>query len=452
MIPPIETSHATVIGAARSGIAVAKLLNRNGAEVFVTEHSEGDAAIRQAVREAGIEAEFGGHTSRALEADFIAISPGVPSDAPLVRQAQGREIPVYSELEVASWFWNQPIVAITGTNGKTTTTSLLGHIFGTAGRRPLVAGNIGKAFSDRADDGDAYDMAVLEVSSFQLDHIATFRPDVSVILNITPDHLDRYQNSFKNYTESKFRIFTNQKTPDALVYSVDDTQAKRGAHRARSERGIATYAFSHQREVDQGAFLRDGRIVLHLEEETDLMSTADLSLRGRHNTDNSLAAAIAARVIEVPLGDIRKSLSTFEGVAHRLETVRDVDGVRFVNDSKATNVNAVWYALESFHEPIILIAGGRDKGNDYTQLKPLVRKNVRAVIAIGESAEKVHRELGQEAPHSEIAETLELAVQRAFAVAEGGDVVLMSPACSSFDRFENFEERGDSFRRAVMNL
>ena len=317
-----------------------------------------------------------------------------------------------------------------------------------------VGGNIGNAFSNFAMRVEADDVVVLEVSSFQLDHIDTFRPDVSVLLNITPDHLDRYQNDFELYAQSKFRIFENQLDDDVLIYNEDDSTVR---DRVRQLVDVAEkprlFGISLESEVEEGAFLKDDDLILRVHQQEEvLMRAEELSLRGRHNLYNSLAAAVAARVTEVRSDIVRESLMSFEGVPHRLEYVRELDGGRYVNDSKATNVNAVWYALESFTGPVVLIVGGRDKGNDYSSLKPLVKQKVRAVIAIGESADKVSAELGPEAERTIDAGSLQEAVRYARVFAEAGDVVLLSPACASFDMFENYEERGDVFKMLVRGL
>ena len=471
----VSGKRVSVIGAARSGIAAAKLLAGSSARVLLSEYGDIAAEALEALAQAGIASEAGGHTPRALEADFIVVSPGVPSNIPLLLEAREKGIPVYSEIEAASWFCRAPIIAITGSNGKTTTTSLVAHIFAHAGRTVHVAGNIGRAFSDIASTTSPEDVVVLEVSSFQLDHIDTFRPDVSVLLNITPDHLNRYDNQFENYAASKLRIFENQTPEDTLIYCVDDVVVRNkvaqrvhpGAEHSNREpadtgfrtagegdvRRVKTLGISQEEELRDGAFLRGSELVIRFNQEEEiLMRKEELALKGPHNVYNSLAAAMAARVMEIPSRLIRESLSTFEGVAHRLEMVRELNGVRYINDSKATNVNAVWYALESFRERIILIAGGRDKGNDYTSLKPLVEKNVRMVIAIGESAEKVDRELGTLAEQHMIMDSLEEAVQAAYLFAQSGEVVLLSPACASFDMFSNYEERGEVFKKVVMQL
>lgn len=449
----IKGKRVTVIGGARSGLAVARLLAHEGADVFLTEKGAASDGLEAALDEAGVAYEFGGHTRRALEADFFAISPGVPSTVNIVQQAAQLGLKVYSEIEVASWFCKAPIVAITGSNGKTTTTSLVGHIFRQAGRTTIVAGNIGYPFADYVRGTSPADVVVLEVSSFQLDHIDTFRPRVSVLLNITPDHLDRYDYDFNKYAQSKFRVFENQQDDDVLVYNYDDKLVRDYVTYVTGRRTLRTLGISQQEEPAEGGFLRDGALVLRINQQEELLMQADkLALRGRHNLYNSLAAAVAARVMEVRSDVVRESLTSFEGVPHRLELVREVDGVRYVNDSKATNVNAVWYALESFNEPVVLIAGGRDKGNDYASLKPLIRRKVRAVIALGESADKVMHELGSVAGQQVEAASMEDAIRIAHLVAEPGDVVLLSPACASFDMFENYEDRGDTFKRLVRSL
>ena len=463
MIPvEIKGSRITVVGAARSGLAAAKLLARRGALVFLTERDPLDVAISEDLSTKGIRYEFGGHTSRALNADFPVLSPGVPTSSDLVQDALVRGIPVYSEIEVASWLCKGPIIAVTGSNGKTTTTSLIAHVFRTANHDFVVAGNIGSAFSGYLDEIGDDTVVVLEVSSFQLDHIATFRPRVSVLLNISPDHLDRYENNFDLYARSKFRVFENQQPTDWLVYNHDDEIVRDFLEPWCAERGITPWPISIERQLERGAFVRDGRLVLALPDtlnpqstviyEEELMPSEDLALPGRHNLYNSLAAAIAARAMEIRSDVVRESLSSFEGVPNRLETVRTVHDVTYVNDSKATNVNAVWYALESFSQPIVLIAGGRDKGNDYSSLKPLVSEKVKGIVGLGESGDKVIAELGSFVEQTARAQTMEEAIQFAGLMAEPGDVVLLSPACSSFDMYENFERRGEDFKHLVRSL
>ncbi len=457
---PSDLQHkaATVVGGARSGRAVARLLAEAGAEVFLTEHGPPTEGLTDTLDDAGIDYEFGGHTRRALDADFVVLSPGVPTQSNIAQQVRRNGLPIYSEIETASWFCDAPIIAITGTNGKTTTTSLTGHVFRRAfaddpERRVIVAGNIGYPFSDYVRDAGPSDVVVLEVSSFQLDHVDTFRPRVSVLLNITPDHLDRYDHDFNAYAQAKFNIFRNQADGDTVVYNHDDALVRKYVTLKAPSRGFRAAGISTHDEPDFGAFLRDETLYLRMNSHDDpFASRSNLALRGEHNLYNSLAAAVSARVMEVKNDVIRESLSSFEGVPHRLETVRTLDDVLYVNDSKATNVNAVWYAIESFNRPIVLIAGGRDKGNDYSGLQALVREKVRAVVAIGESADTVYDELGRNADERATAGSMEEALTQARRLAERGDVVLLSPACSSFDMYDDYEDRGDTFRRLVNKL
>ena len=456
----VQGKKATVVGGARSGRAVARLLTEVGAEVFLTERGPATRGLTDTLDDAGIDYEFDGHTTRAFDADFVVLSPGVPTQSNVVRQARRAGLSVDSEIEAASWFCDAPIVAITGTNGKTTTTSLAGHVFRTAwaddpDRDIIVAGNIGYPFSDYVRDARPTDVVVLEVSSFQLDHVDTFRPRVSVLLNITPDHLDRYDHDFNAYAQAKFNIFRNQEEGDVVVYNHDDPFVREYMTLQMQTRTFQAMGISRSTAVDAGAFVQDGALVLRSDDAADaapLMPADALSLPGPHNQYNAMAAAVAARAMGVPRDAIREGLSSFRGVPHRLESVRTVRGVEYVNDSKATNVKAVWYALKSFDRPIVLIAGGRDKGNDYADLKPLVRENVRAVVALGESADKVYRELGAEVCERIRAASMEDALEKARDAAVTGDVVLLSPACASFDMYESYEDRGDTFRRLVNNL
>lgn len=448
-----EGKRATVIGAARSGMAAARLLKHAGASVFVTDNAPIEPEKKQCLNDSGIAYEEGNHTDRALEADYVVTSPGVPDTADVLEEAKKQGLAIYSEIEVAAWFCQAPIVAITGSNGKTTTTSLLGYIFASAGKTAFVAGNIGNPFSSVVQKAGPEDIVVLEVSSFQLDHVASFRPDVSVLLNITPDHMDRYGGDLSTYVASKFRICENQTASDAFIYNLDDDVIMGGLAEKDWNAGPNRYAFSLADSSVAAGFIRDNALVLRTgAKEEVLMQSKELALRGRHNAGNSLAAAISARVMEVRSEIVRSSLSSFEGVPHRLELVREVDGIQYVNDSKATNVNAVWYALESMNQPVVLIAGGRDKGNDYEPLKKVVSQRVRILIALGESADKVEVALGDFVDQCVLADSMSDAVRYASLLGRPGEVVLLSPACTSFDMFENFEERGDEFKRLVSDL
>ncbi|MEW6510421.1 MAG: UDP-N-acetylmuramoyl-L-alanine--D-glutamate ligase [Bacteroidota bacterium] len=443
----------TVLGAARSGVAVARLLRSRGASVFVSDTAPAERKGNEAaeLRRVGADFEFGGHSPRVLEADTVVVSPGVPSDAQPVRQAMERQISVVSELEVASWFCPGPIVAITGTNGKTTTTVLTGRMLTDARVPCVVAGNIGTAFSQVVEELPAGGTAVLEVSSFQLDHIATFRPKVAGLLNITPDHLDRYEQSFEKYIAAKQRIFENQKIGDVLIYNEDDTVTRQAVQK-RMPAGVRLLPFSTRDVLGRGAYVAEGMLRASLgEEEQEIIATAAISIPGEHNLANAMAATLAALALGVPVASLRATLKNFKGVEHRLEFVRELDGISYVNDSKATNVDAVWYALRSFRQPLIVLVGGRDKGNDYGRLLEPVREHVRGIVAIGESADKVmsaFRSVVRTVP----AASMQEAVETARRMAAPGDVVLLSPACASFDWFNDYEHRGRVFKEIVMQL
>lgn len=443
----------SILGGARSGLAAAGLLRAAGAEVFLSEKGTAAAlgSLPDELERMGVPAEFGGHTARAAEADVLVLSPGVPSTVPLVKAAVARGTEVVSELEVASWFCPGPIVAITGTNGKTTTTVLTGRIFEDAKVRSVVAGNIGMAFSQVVTGMRDGDVAILEVSSFQLDHITTFRPRVSVLLNITPDHLDRYENTFELYVASKQKVFEHQGMGDTLIYNADDP-ATREAVEAKAPPGVRRLAFSRAGRVEAGAFTQGGALTVALEGAVAaVLPVSDISIRGAHNLENAMAATLAGRVMGVSTASLRATLKNFKGVEHRLEFVRELDGVSYVNDSKATNVDAVWYALQSFTAPIVVLLGGRDKGNNYGRLMELVKKHVRAIVAIGESADRVRAAFAGVVPMA-TAGSMEEAVTSARAMAQRGDVVLLSPACASFDWFQNYEHRGRVFKEIVAGI
>jgi UDP-N-acetylmuramoylalanine--D-glutamate ligase len=399
----------------------------------------------------GVAYEFGVNSRRVLDADTVVVSPGVPSSAPLVTEALAKGIGVVSELEVASWFCPAPVVAITGTNGKTTTTVLTGRMFSDARMASVVAGNIGTAFSEVVGGLSGNAVAVLEVSSFQLDFIRTFRPKVAAILNITPDHLDRYGHSFEKYTAAKERVFRNQRTGDVLIYNADDEVTATAVKRDAAPQ-VQLLPFSIRQPLKEGAFLSGEVLTVAAgDKRHEIVRTEAISIRGEHNLANAMAASLAAIVMGVPPASVRATLKNFKGVEHRLEFVRELDGIVYVNDSKATNVDSVWYALRAFDRPLVVLMGGRDKGNDYARLRDPVRENVRAVIAIGESADKVRASFAPLVP-VETAATMGEAVSAARRLARAGDIVLLSPACASFDWFENYEHRGRVFKEIVMSL
>ncbi len=442
----------SVIGAARSGIAVARLLKSKGAAVFVSDSAPEQKmkAAAEAFDAEGIDAEFGGHSDRILGADAIVLSPGVPDKIPVVRDALNAGTRVVSEIEVASWFCPGPVVAVTGTNGKTTTTTLIGQMFRDAQRPAVVGGNIGTAFSEILEGMDAGTTAILEVSSFQLDHVEQFRPRVAVLLNITPDHLDRYEHSYERYAQSKARVFAYQGSGDTLVYNSDDEMTRNIVQQLAGP-AVKRLAFSTL-QVGKAAFVADGNLMVNVDgKDLRVLPVSDIRIRGAHNLQNAMAASLVSLEVGIPVGSVAETLKTFPGVEHRLEPVREYRGVSYVNDSKATNVDSVWYALQSFTSPIVLLLGGRDKGNEYGRLLPLVKQHVRAIIALGESADKVLDAFSGTVP-VRVAKTMKEAVRLSAAEAKGGDVVLLSPACASFDWFDNYEHRGRVFKEEVASL
>lgn len=448
----VKGKHIVVIGAAKSGVAAALLLSKKGAEVFVSDNGAIAEPVKQKLTAAGISFEENGHTEQSRNGDFAVVSPGVPTEAAVIQHYLNEGKRIYSEVEAASWFTRQKIVAVTGSNGKTTVANWMDHLWSTANRNHALAGNIGVAFSDTIEqnEGDF----LLEISSFQLDHIQDFKPDVSMILNITPDHLNRYQNSLEAYAAAKFRITENQTANDRFIYNYDDPIIQKHVEQLKHKSsGPQLWAFSDVNEVPEGAFVRNNHIIFKFNnEEEPLMPVEEIGLQGRHNLSNGLATALAARAAEIKNETIRESLKTFAGVEHRLELAREVDGVKYINDSKATNVNAVWFALDSFHVPVTLILGGRDKGNDYSELEKQIREKVHTIIAIGESKSRIEEQLGDVSPNFVKVETMGGAVRAAQKVAKKGEVVLLSPACASFDMFDSYEHRGKIFKEEVNKL
>jgi UDP-N-acetylmuramoylalanine--D-glutamate ligase len=438
-----------VVGLARTGVVTALFSAGYGASVTATElRPEAELAADAAkLRAAGVNLEFGGHTPAIfLEQDLIVVSPGVPADLPQLEAARARGIPVWSEIELAWRLLRGKLVAITGSNGKTTTTSLVAHILKTAKIPTLVGGNIGVPLLALVESSMDTTVTVAEISSFQLETIEAFRPEIGVLLNLTPDHLDRHA-SFEDYADTKMRMFENQLDRDTAVLNADDPEVTR---RMPSRGHI--YWFSRQKRVAQGAFLRDEQIYFRLDgTETALARRADISLRGDHNLENVLAACAAAYLAGADPAAISNGVKTFQGVEHRLEFVAEIGGVSFYNDSKATNVDATRKALEAFTGPLIVILGGKDKGSPYTPLRDLLRDRARLVLLIGAAAEKIAADLG-DVTEVEQAGTLERAVQIAGRRSQPGDVVLLAPACSSFDQFQNYEHRGRVFKELVSGL
>ncbi|MCX8057442.1 MAG: UDP-N-acetylmuramoyl-L-alanine--D-glutamate ligase [Ignavibacteria bacterium] len=456
----IRELKISVIGAARSGIAAALLAARKGAKVLLSDGGNPNLTekVFNQLRDASVEIEFNGHTEKVYDCDFIVTSPGVPLNSKVLSEAFSRGIKVYSELEFASWFAQGKIIAITGTNGKTTTTALTYHILKNAGFNVFIGGNIGEAFSNFVDQTKSDTISVLEVSSFQLDLIDTFHPNVAVLLNITPDHLERYDNDFSKYINSKFRITKNLTQNDLFIYNRDDESITKNFRRGE----FLTQSFSVIDTNFATAFYSDGKIFIHESEIQDLpeamteknvfvIDTNEMYLKGIHNYYNSMAAILAAKFVGAELNQIREGLASFRGVEHRLEVVRRINGVLYINDSKATNVRSTYYALKSYDAPIILILGGREKGNDYSEIKELVEQKVKLIIAFGESKEKI-KNYFDTITKVLVCNSLEEVVLKSKELALPGDVVLFSPACKSFDMFIDFEDRGRKFKELVNQL
>lgn len=430
-------------------MGAAILAKKQGYATFLSDAGTFKDKYRSDLTSYAIEFEEGQHTeARILAADEIIKSPGVPEKAPIMKKIREKNIPVVSEIEFASRYTKAKIVAITGTNGKTTTTSLTYHIFKKAGLNVGLAGNIGFSFA-RSVAEHQHDVYVLEISSFQLDDTQYFRPDVAVLLNITPDHLDRYNYNLDEYVAAKFKIMANQGKDDSFVYCSDDTTITNWL--ANHQIVPQQLPFSLAKKDDSVGFTEDGNIIIN-HKTPFTMSINDLSLRGSHNTYNSLAAGIAARIFDIKKEVLRESLTDFAGVEHRLEFVAKIGGIEYINDSKATNVNSTWYALESMTKPVVWIVGGVDKGNDYEVLKPLVMKKVKAIVCLGVNNIKIHEAFSKHVDILVNTTTAEEAVKMASQLADKDDVVLLSPACASFDLFENYEDRGSQFKRAVRHL
>jgi UDP-N-acetylmuramoyl-L-alanine--D-glutamate ligase len=439
-----------ILGGGESGVGTAILGKQKGWEVFLSDKGSLKPHYRETLNKEGIQWEEGTHTEeKILSADVIMKSPGIPDKAPIIKKAHEKGIAVISEIEFASQYTDSLIVGITGSNGKTTTTLLTYHIFKEAGLQVGLGGNIGYSFAELvATENPLY--YVLEISSFQLDGIEHFAPHIAVLLNITPDHLDRYDYKFENYINSKFRIAMNQTENDYLIYDTDDEVITQwlSTHTIKSK----LIPFSIEKELPQGAFLKDNKIYIMLENQTTEIDVEEISLRGKHNIKNTMAASVAARLVNIRNNSLRESLKGFKGAPHRLEEVKVVDGVTYVNDSKATNVNSVFYALDTIKTPIVWIVGGQDKGNDYNSLLPYVHEKVRAIVCLGVDntpiIQSFHNTIGT------LVETrsMDEAVKLAQGFAQEGDTVLLSPACASFDLFKNYEERGDLFKAAVQKL
>ncbi len=446
----IKNRKVSIIGSARSGIAAAYLARRQGAEVFLSDESQPENydELKSKLLENNIQFEFGGHSDKVFECDYLVTSPGVPSNSNVLVKANKLGIVINSEIEFASWFTKAKIIGITGTNGKTTTTALTNYILNLCGKKSLAAGNIGNAFSLIADNAYEDVIIVLETSSFQLDHINSFRPDVAVLLNITPNHLDRYENDFQQYIDSKFRITKNQLNSDLFIYNQDDEVIQNNISKCK----ITRQSFSILNDVEKGASASGEKVYFNYNGRSEeLISTKEILIKGSHNLYNSMAASLTAKYFGCPNDGIKKALQEFKGVEHRLELVRTLHGITFINDSKATNVRSTYYALKSFDQPIILILGGREKGNDYQEIIEPIKQNVKFILAIGEAKEKIEGALHQVKKVIKC-KTLEEAVDKGYDYADENDIVLLSPACKSFDMFRDYEHRGRRFKDIVNDL
>ena len=439
-----------ILGAGESGTGSAVLAKKHGFEVFVSDMGDIKPKYREILDKTGISYEEGEHTMAAiLNADEVIKSPGIPEKAPVVRAIRENKIPVISEIEFAGRYTSAKKICVTGSNGKTTTTNLIWHMLKKAGMNAAITGNVGNSFAAAVAQG-GYDYYVIELSSFQLDDMHDFKADIAILLNITPDHLDRYGYELQNYIDSKFRITRNQGNSDYFIYWADDPVIS--AELSKKSYGMTMLPFSDTGKENMTAYIENDELIIANPNKSSLMTIHDLALKGRHNTYNSMAAAIAGSVLNIRKEVIRESLTDFQGVEHRLEPVISVCGINFVNDSKATNVNSTWYALECMETEVIWIAGGIDKGNDYTELFEVVKKKVKAVVCLGRDNRKILESFADKVPTIVEATSMEEAVRSSYYLAAKGDTVLLSPACASFDLFNNYEDRGRQFKLAVRNL
>jgi UDP-N-acetylmuramoylalanine--D-glutamate ligase len=439
-----------VLGAGESGVGTAVLGKQKGYEVFVSDSGKIGKKYKDILSNSKIEFEENKHTeSKILAADLVMKSPGIPETVPLVLKLKANGVPVISEIEFAARYTEATIIGITGSNGKTTTTMLVHHILKDAGLNVGIAGNIGVSFA-RQISQEAHENYVVELSSFQLDGIAEFNSHIAILTNITPDHLDRYEYDFEKYVESKFRITKNQKEGDYLIYDADDTAINTWLKQHKTKAKLLP--FSLKKELAYGAFLKDNNIIININKDIFKMPISTLAVKGKHNVKNTMAATMAAQLLQIRKEAIKESLANFEGVEHRLENVAKVKGVDYINDSKATNVNATFYALECMDRQTVWIVGGVDKGNDYNDLLPLVREKVKAIVCLGLDNQKIKDMFGNVVDIVVETAGAEEAVKVAHKLAENGDAVLLSPACASFDLFENYEDRGRQFKSAVRNL
>ena len=443
-------SRIVVLGGGESGVGSAVLAKVKGFDVFLSDMGKVSEKYAEILNEWEIPFEEGRHSEELiLNADEVIKSPGIPATAPMVQKIEGHGINVISEIEFAGRYDSAKKICITGSNGKTTTTSLIYHLLQQAGLNVGLGGNIGKSYAYQVAT-EQHDIYVLELSSFQLDNVYDFKADIAIITNITPDHLDRYGHKMENYVKAKFRITRNMSSDDCFIFCSDDEITIN--HLNQIVVKAQKLPFTQKEEVSQGAFVKDDRMIVKYKDEECDVFLKELALGGRHNIYNSMAAAIAAKVMDIDSEAIRNGLSTFQAVEHRLEKVLSIGDVLYVNDSKATNVDAAWYALECQTRPVVWIVGGTDKGNDYASLVPLAQEKVKAMICMGLDNAKFHESFEGVVPEIHDVTSAQDAVQLAHSLAESGDVVLLSPCCASFDLFKNYEDRGRQFKEAVRKL
>jgi UDP-N-acetylmuramoylalanine--D-glutamate ligase len=439
-----------ILGGGESGVGTAILGKQKGYEIFVSDKGVISKKYKEVLLNNEIDFEENQHTeSKILNADLVMKSPGIPDKVALVQKLIKKSIPVISEIEFASQFTKATIIGITGSNGKTTTTLLVHHILKNAGLSVGIAGNIGDSFAQQVAE-ETYENYVLELSSFQLDGIENFNSHIAILTNITPDHLDRYEYDFNRYIASKFRITKNQKETDYLIYDADDEAINNWLKENKTSAKLVP--FSLEKELEYGAYIKDNNIIININKDKINMPISTLSIKGKHNTKNALAATMAAQLLKIRKQNIKESLENFEGAEHRLENVAKVYGVEYINDSKATNVNATFYALECMDKTTVWIVGGVDKGNDYNDLLPLVREKVKAIVCLGLDNDKIKNMFGNVVDIIVETAGAEEAVKVSHKLAERGEVVLLSPACASFDLFDNYEDRGRQFKKAVRSL
>jgi UDP-N-acetylmuramoylalanine--D-glutamate ligase len=440
-----------ILGAGESGVGAALLGMQHGWDVFVSDMGKIKDNFRKELDANGIKYEAGYHSEELiLNAGTVVKSPGIPDTAPLIKKLKAQNTPVISEIEFAGIYAEGKKICVTGSNGKTTTTMLITHILSEAGINTAMAGNVGTSFARQVASGVKPGWWVIELSSFQLDGMYDFKADIAILLNITPDHLDRYDHDMQKYIDSKFRITQNMTPDDKFIYCMDDEIIVKNIEKHNIK--AVKLPFSQNRKVEEGAYLKNDEIVINYKNDSMSYYAQELSLPGRHNIYNSMAAGIVSHVLKIKKKIIRDSLASFKGVEHRLERVASVRGIKFINDSKATNVNSAWYALECMDNPVIWIAGGTDKGNDYSEIEDIVREKVKVLICLGKDNTKLINYFKDIVPRIIETDSMKHAVKAAYKAGQKGDVVLLSPACASFDLFNNYEHRGQMFKEAVRSL